>query len=127
MGLKTPTQLARDVEGVLLLASVTAPRALIETAVAGIEHNGLQFAFALDHLRPQLRFDCLCEIDPGDEKFPIVRDDGKAEPVTQTVHDRFAAIERKLELVPAVIEHDGFARRINVPQKVVKFGDVIGA
>ncbi len=82
---------------------------------------------ALDHLRPQLRLDGLGEIDAGDEEFVVLRDDGKAEPVAHAVHDRFAAIEGELELIPAVIEHDGFAGGINVPEESVELRDVIGA
>ena len=87
----------------------------------------MHLALALDHLGPQLRLDCFREIDSGDQKFVVLRDDGKAEPVSDAVHNRFAALERELELVPAVIEHDGFACRINVPQKAVELGDIVSA
>src|SRR5205814_982227 len=76
-GLEKWTQPASNIEGILLLESVPAARPLVETAVAGIEHHGLDFAFVLDHVGPQLRLDCFCEIDARDEKFPVLRENRK--------------------------------------------------
>ena len=126
-GLKERPQLPRNIEGVILLVAVATQRAFIKTAVARIKHDRLDFAIVLNHVRPQLRLDCLCEIDPRDQKFPVLGYNGKAEPVPHTVHDRFAAVEGELELVTTVVEHKGFASRINIPQKAVKLRDVIGA
>src|SRR5438128_11384437 len=73
-GLQEGTQPASDIEGILLLDSVPAPRPLVGTTVPGVEHNGLDFAVALDHVGPQLSLDCICEIDARDEKSPVLRD-----------------------------------------------------
>ena len=126
-GLKKRAQQTGDIERVLLLAAECAQRTLVETAVAGIEHDRLHLALVLEHLRAQLRLDGLGQIDPRDEKFPILGDDGEAEPVAHAVHDGFAAIERELKLVAAVVEDDGLAGGIDVAQEAVKFRDVVGA
>ena len=66
------------------------------------------------------------QVDAGDEKFVVVRNDGETEPVADAVHDGFAAVEGQLELVPAVIETTVLAGRIDVAQKAVELRDVIG-
>src|SRR5436190_1449304 len=87
LGLEERAQPARYIESVFLLEAVAAARALVEPAVAGIEHNGLHCAVALDHVGPELWLDRFCQIDARDEKFSVLRDNGKAEPITDAVHD----------------------------------------
>src|SRR5436190_941575 len=88
---------------------------LVEGAPRGVsEHDVLDFPAALDHVGPELRLDGLREIDAGDEEFVVVRDDGKTEPVADAIHNGFAAIERDLELVAAIVEDDAFAGGIDV-------------
>ena len=87
----------------------------------------MDFSAALDHVGPELRLDRFREVDPGDEEFVVVGDDGETEPVADAVHDGFAAVEGDLELVAAVVEDDAFARGIDVAEEPVEFRDVIDA
>src|ERR1700682_1115233 len=75
--LEKRTQLAGDIGRVGLFVAESARRAFVESAVAGIEHDGLHFAAALDHLRAELRLDGFREVDAGDEELVVVRDDGE--------------------------------------------------
>ena len=61
------------------------------------------------------------------QEFLVLRNNGEAEPVPHAVHNRFAAVERELELVPAIIEHDRLARGIDVTQELIEFRDVVDA
>jgi len=126
-GLQHRAQLARDIERIRLLVAVSAGRAFVETAVAGIEHHGGDFAAALDHVGPELGLDGFGKVDARDEEFVVLGDDGEAEPVADAVHDGFAAVEGELELVAAVIENDGPAGSVDVADEAVKLRNVVGA
>ena len=123
--LQERAKLASDVERELFFGAESVPGAFIETAVAGIEHDGLNLSFLDKHLRTQLRLDGFGEIDARDEELVVLRNDGEAKPVAHTVHDGFAAVEGDLELVPAVIENDDLARGIDVADEAVKLCDVV--
>src|SRR6186713_435615 len=112
------------VERVGFLVAERARGAFVKSAVPGIEHYGLDFAAALDHLRTELWLDGFREIDAGDEKLVVVGDDRETEPVADAVDDGFAAVEGDLELVPAVIKDDRFAGGIDVAEEAVELGDV---
>src|ERR1051326_6828082 len=62
----------RDIEREILFVPESAGGAFVVTAVAGIEHDGLDFAAALNHVRPELRLDCFRKVDARDEKFVVV-------------------------------------------------------
>src|ERR1700704_5262703 len=95
--------------------------------MAGIEHDGAHGGLALDHLRTELRLDCLCEIDARNQKFSVLSDDGETKPVAHAVDDGFAAVERELKLIAAVIEDDGLAGGIEIAEEAVELSDVVGA
>jgi hypothetical protein len=54
-----------------------------------------------------------------------VFDHGKAEPVANTVDDRFAAPERDFELVLPIIEPDGLVDRLDLTRESIELRDVI--
>src|ERR1051326_7998794 len=102
--LKERPQPARDVKSVILLEAFAALRAFIEPAVTSVHDNGLDFVRMLDHVRPQLWLNGLSEVDSRDEKFPVLRNNWEAKPITHSVNDGFPALAAKLDLIPGVTE-----------------------
>ena len=111
------SQLTRNIEREIFFASVTAARAFVVTAMAGIEHDRLHFAEVRDHLRTQLRLQSFREIDARDEQVAILLDYGKREPVAHAVDHDFATVEARFQFVATVAEPHFFEDRIGDGQE----------
>src|SRR5205823_9211864 len=85
-------------------AAIPADRALIETAVTGIEHDRLHAAELGDHVRAQLRLERFGKIDARDDDFPVVDEHGKAQPIAHAVEQYFPTVEVKLHFILAVVQ-----------------------
>src|SRR6266705_6178382 len=118
-------QIASDIESEILLSPITADRSPIETAMARIKHDGFYLPESFDHLRPQLRFDGLGQIDTGDEIFAILLRHRKTKPVAHAINDDLAAVEHYFDFVLAAIESDSLCDRLDADRQSVKLCDVI--
>src|SRR5437660_997656 len=92
---KQPPQIQR----VILFVTITANRTFIETAMTGIEHDRLHAAEIFDHVRPQLRLECFCQVDAGNKNLSLVDEHGKAQPIPHAIEQHLAAIDAKLQFV----------------------------
>src|SRR5437868_8300833 len=104
VGLEQWPELPGDIEGIILFVAVRTDRAFIETAMPGVEHDRLHTRKILDHAWAQLRLERFRQIDAGDDDFPVMDQDGIAQPITHAVNEHLAAINHKLELVLVVLE-----------------------
>src|SRR5262249_29377745 len=116
----------RQIQGIIFFVTVTADRTLIETAMSGIEHDRLHAADIFDHVRPQLRFECFCQVNAGNEYLSVVHEHGKAQPIPHAIDQHLATIDAKLQFVFVAAELDVLVVNYGVGE-AVELGDVIDA
>ena len=124
-GFEERLDIAGDVEGEILLAPVTAGRALVVAAVAGVEHDSLELPEIRDHLRAQLRLERLREIDSRDEVLAVLFRDREAEPAAHAVDHHFTAVELELEGIRAVVDANTLFDRRAAGREAVELRNVI--
>src|SRR5262245_61816865 len=91
-----------------------------------VEDYRLHAAEVFDHVRPQLRLECFCQIDAGNKNLSLMDRDGKAQPIPHAVDQHLAATHAKLQLVLIAAELDILAINYRV-EEAIEFRDVIDA